>query len=81
MIKEVMAMKYGNTTSEGCTQEELDEMLEFACTDKLPPFSHLFFIQLDLPLTEHGCQQKSSLFPTVHQIRPPPHPLPIARTS
>ena len=62
-------MKYGNTTSEGCTQEEFDEILEFACTDKLPPFSQLFFIQLGLPLTEHGFQQKSSLFPTVHQVR------------
>ena len=33
LIKEVMDMKYGNTTPEGWTQEELDEILEFACTD------------------------------------------------
>ena len=33
LIKEVIDMKYGNTIPEGWTQEELDEILEFACTD------------------------------------------------
>ena len=33
LIKEVMDMKYGNTTPEGWTQEELDEILDFACID------------------------------------------------
>ena len=49
-IKEVMDMKYGNTTPEGWSQKEMDEIPEFACTDQLP-FSLLFFIQLGLPLT------------------------------
>ena len=38
LIKEVMDMKYGNTTPhESWTQEKFDVILEFACTDKLPP--------------------------------------------
>ena len=33
LIKEVMDMKYCNTFPEGWTQEEMDEILEIACTD------------------------------------------------
>ena len=33
LIKEVMDMKHGNTIPEGWIQEEMDEILEFACTE------------------------------------------------
>ena len=33
LIKEVMDMKHGNIIPEGWTQEEMDEILEFACTE------------------------------------------------
>ena len=75
-------MKYGNTTSEGCTQEEFDEILEFACTDKLPPFSQLVFYPAWSSSDRAWFSAKIKSIPYCTPGKtPPPHPLPIGRTS